>query len=403
VRIAVAYWSNRLSGGVGTYLGAVMPALRQAGHEVGLWHELDGPTDRPVIPVAAGTPVWSASALGVPGALEALAGWRPDLLYVHGLREPSVEQRLLDLAPAVLFAHEYYGTCITGSKTCQRPTPVPCERRFGWRCLAEYYPRRCGGLNPVTAVRLFRTQRERLGSLFRSAGIVTHSRHMREEYLRQGLPPARVLTVGFGTAAAAEPAAGPAAPAGERPWRLLFVGRMDRLKGGASLLQALPDVVRRLGRRVHVTMAGDGPERPQWERLAAVVRQESAVDVAFTGWLEPDGVAAAYAASHLLVVPSLWPEPLGLVGLEAGRHGLPAVAYDVGGIGDWLRPGVNGVLAPGDPPTAAGLSEAILACLRDHDEYARLREHARQPTEAFSFERHVERLTQVFEGISRAA
>ena len=60
------------------------------------------------------------------------------------------------------------------------------------------------------------------------------------------------------------------------------------------------------------------------------------------------------ASADLLVVPSLWPEPFGLVGLEGARSRLPAAAFAVGGIPDWLRSGVNGYLAPGDPPTPAG-------------------------------------------------
>ena len=74
----------------------------------------------------------------------------------------------------------------------------------------------------------------------------------------------------------------------------------------------------------------------------------------------------------MLVVPSLWPEPFGLVGLEAARHRLPVAAFAVGGIPDWLRPGVNGYLAPGDPPTPGGLADAIIACLKDPETHARL-------------------------------
>src|SRR2546423_8225430 len=40
-----------------------------------------------------------------------------------------------DVAPAVFFAHAYYGTCISGAKTFKRPTVTPCDRRFGPKCL----------------------------------------------------------------------------------------------------------------------------------------------------------------------------------------------------------------------------------------------------------------------------
>ena len=50
------------------------------------------------------------------------------------------------------------------------------------------------------------------------------------------------------------------------------------------------------------------------------------------------------AGAVLVAVPSLWPEPFGLVGLDAAALGRPAIAFDVGGIGEWLTDGVNGKL-----------------------------------------------------------
>ena len=104
-----------------------------------------------------------------------------------GCSIPQVERRTLDIAPAVFFAHNYYGTCISGAKTFKNPVVTPCDRRFGWQCLAQYYPRRCGGWNPVTMVRLFRQQRDRLELLSRYGAIVTHSAHMQNEYVNHGL------------------------------------------------------------------------------------------------------------------------------------------------------------------------------------------------------------------------
>src|SRR4029453_10161053 len=98
----------------------------------------------------------------------------------------------------------------------------------------------------------------------------------------------------------------------------------------------------------------------------------------------------------LLVLPSLWPEPLALVGLEAARHRLPVAAFAVGGISDWLSSGRDGFLAPGDPPTIGGLVSAIAACLKDGETHQRLRQGAGSLSADFAFERHVELLLRAF-------
>ena len=78
------------------------------------------------------------------------------------------------------------------------------------------------------------------------------------------------------------------------------------------------------------------------------------------------GKNALFASAALLVVPSVWPEPFGLVGLEAGAHGVPAVAFETGGVGEWLRDGTNGLMA-GRRPAVEPLARAIAAALADPD------------------------------------
>jgi glycosyltransferase involved in cell wall biosynthesis len=401
MRIAIVNWSNRRIGGTGTYLSAVVPRLRAAGHEIALWHEVNTPLDYDTIPMPASAPVWSMSELGLDRALAALTAWRPDVLYAHGLLDPAVERRTLDIAPSVFFAHNYYGTCISGAKTFRQPSVRPCGRKFGWQCLAHYYPRRCGGWNPITMVQHYRQQRDRLHLLSKYSAIVTHSTHMQKEYINHGFNTSRVFNVKYAADLAETPARADVvegdAGAGSRPWELLFVGRMDELKGGRELIRALPDVVRRLDRRVRLTFAGDGPQRGEWELLASRInRAESRAEIRFFGWVPRQTVDGLFAQSDLLVLPSLWPEPLALVGLEAARHRLPVAAFAVGGVSDWLTSGHNGFLASGDPPTIDGLVGAITACLKDPTTHARLREGAGSLSADFAFERHVELLLRAF-------
>ena len=402
MRIAFLNWNNRRFGGTGSYLSTVMPVLHASGHDVALWHEVDSPSDYPVLPVPESAPIWSVADLGLDAAIAKLQQWRPDLLYAHGLLEPSVEQRALDIAPGVFFAHDYYGTCISGHKTTTQPVVTPCDRAFGWRCMVEYYPKRCGGLSPVTMVRLFTKQKNRLHLLSRYSAIVTHSEHMQREYVKHGFPPARVLKVSYTPRVTRGAQCVRTERTRHATSRLLFAGRMDRLKGGSELLQSLPHVRRRLNQPLKLTFAGDGPARAVWEAEAAALRRiDPEIHVTFRGWLPSESLDQLYAASDLLVLPSVWPEPLALVGLEAASHGLPTAAFDVGGISDWLKSGANGILAPGDPPTVHGLADAIVAALESPEVYERLRRGAEHATGEFTLDEHLRRLTEVFESVAR--
>jgi glycosyltransferase involved in cell wall biosynthesis len=246
-------------------------------------------------------------------------------------------------------------------------------------------------------------QSRRTRILFSYAAIVTASEHMRSEYLKHGFAPNQVKVI---------PLPGPA-PASETEImgqpidgadlnlsdaaRLLFVGRMDFVKGGGVLLDALPSVLKTTGQPLEVTFVGDGPERGRWERKASHLQsREPRLRTHFTGWLEQREVKVLFRRSDLLVIPSLWPEPFGLIGLEAGSQGLPTAAFDVGGISDWLTDGVNGHLAGGDPPTPAGLAQAIVKCLPEAGRLGLLRRNAAVLSMRFRADRHITELLSLF-------
>jgi len=185
-----------------------------------------------------------------------------------------------------------------------------------------------------------------------------------------------------------------------RELRLLFVGRMTGLKGGSMMLDALALAAASLGRPLKVSFVGDGPDRVHWEQKSRKLQAANTnLNIEFSGWLNSVSLENLTLESDLLVLPSTWPEPFGLVGPEAGLCGLPAAAFAVGGIPEWLRDGVNGRLAPGDPPSAAGLARAIVECVRDPAELARLSNGARESSMRVNLDAHIDALLAIFEGI----
>ncbi len=304
---------------------------------------------------------------------------------------------LMQVAPAVFYAHGYYGTCISGAKSFKFPVVRPCTRRFGPGCLLHYYPHRCGGLNPLTMWRDYSAQSERSTLLRKYSAILAPSEYIGAEYLRHGFRPEAVRVVPYAFARHDFSSVAPNhRPSTEQPHRLLFIGRMVKLKGGMLLVEAAARAALMLGRTLHLALAGDGPERSKWQRRADSIRAASPnVHFEFMGWLNADALERLCETSDLLVVPSLWPEPSALVGREAGLQGLPQAAFAVGGNPEWLIDGVNGHLAPGDPPTAAGLADAIVKCLSDPAHYASLREGAVEVAGRFTLERHLRLLLPI--------
>lgn len=59
-----------------------------------------------------------------------------------------------------------------------------------------------------------------------------------------------------------------------------------------------------------------------------------------------------YRDSSAFVLSSLWPEPIATIGLEVMRFAMPVIAWDAGGIKDWLIDGHNGYLVPWKDTTA---------------------------------------------------
>jgi glycosyltransferase involved in cell wall biosynthesis len=420
MRIAVVNWSSRRVGGVETYLNTIIPELARAGHEIAFWSEVNEPLDRALIELPDDAPTWCVAEVGAENALSALRDWRADVIYSHKLNDPELEYRVLSLGPSVFFAHDYNGTCISGTKTFKFPIVRPCSRRFGWQCLVHYFPHRCGGLSPITMFKLYALQAKRLENLRRYNAIVTHSDHMLAELIKHGLSPQRAYNFPYyvqpananeeaparlplpnlvTSSMAPAPKAGRTAQAGAATdLRLVFSGRMEYLKGGHVFLAALPAVAAALDQPLYVTLAGDGRERRTLERRAAGVRNGK-LKIEFVGWLDRGRIEELLENCDLMVVPSLWPEPFGLVGPEAGQYGVPVAAFDVGGIHDWLVDGVNGYLASGNPPTSAGLARAIIKCLRDPETHARLRAGAVDVSRQFNIRNHLTALLEVFKDV----
>jgi glycosyltransferase involved in cell wall biosynthesis len=387
MRILIANEALSGGGGVETYLATIVPALQSAGHDVGVLHDNPVTEAGPQRIAPEGTWRTGVHDEGLPAAIARVRAFAPDICFSHNMRALAVDAGLLAEWPVVKMMHGHFGTCVSGQKAFAFPRVVACTRPFGPGCLAHYLPRRCGQANPFVMAQEYRWGTEQRSLFARYGAVVVASRFMRDEYLRAGVAPASVHAIPL---FAPPHVAGAGFEDGPRSIDVAFLGRMTTLKGPDILVEAAAHASARMGRPVTVVFAGEGPERDHLRALAAA----RGLDARFPGWLTPPERDQLLRDTSIIAVPSRWAEPFGLVGLEGGVLGTPAVAFDAGGIADWLTDRENGRLI-GPTRGAAGLGDAIAEILENPELRRRLALGARAAAERFSLDNHMRLLTAV--------
>ncbi|UCH86725.1 MAG: glycosyltransferase [Dehalococcoidia bacterium] len=145
---------------------------------------------------------------------------------------------------------------------------------------------------------------------------------------------------------------------------ILFVGRIDPLKGIDRLLAAMTYLKRRQGLRL-VIIGGDDDSEAEVERLRRLSEELRVQDsVTFAGPVGHEVLPSYYSAAHVCVIPS-YHESFGLVALESLACGTPVVAAGVGGIESVVRQGETGYVVKDNAPVR--LADRIAALLSRPD------------------------------------
>jgi len=143
----------------------------------------------------------------------------------------------------------------------------------------------------------------------------------------------------------------------------LFLGRRDAMKGADVAIRAIGLLRTEHDLAVRFILAG--PASDSDPGMIERVAREAGVShlIEELASQDSEGVQALLTRAHVLIVPSTWAEPYPLVTIEGAAAGVPIVASSAGGIPEFVRDGVEGLLfAPGD---ARGCADALLSVFRD--------------------------------------
>jgi len=180
--------------------------------------------------------------------------------------------------------------------------------------------------------------------------LLTCSEYLRDLLVARGLDAETTRVVHLGVPPDVERLVRPDAPVRDagRPLHVLCLSSFWEGKGQDVLLEAASRA-NAAGARIDVLLAGTGMGAFRAALEARALEPDLAGRVSFAEPLDREGVSRALAASHVLVLPSLWGEPFALATLEGMAHGLAVVVSDAGGSPEALTDGVEGVVfAAGD-------------------------------------------------------
>jgi len=186
---------------------------------------------------------------------------------------------------------------------------------------------------------------------------------------------------------------------------LLFVGRIEPLKGVETLIRAVA-LMQKMGvlkqNPVCLAIIGGDPEtadqpgsqQTEMNRLKSLCQEVGVGDmVIFLGKRSQDSLPYYYSAAEVVVVPSHY-ESFGMVALEAMACGTPVVASQVGGLAFLVQDGVTGYHVPDDDPEI--LAKYLSMLITDSELRRVLGKQASEHAKAYAWENIAERVIKVY-------
>ncbi|REK25692.1 MAG: glycosyltransferase family 1 protein [Planctomycetota bacterium] len=317
-----------------------------------------------------------------------------DAVHVHEVKNVAITRYVAERLPTVIHLHNY-GIICPGNDLFHNSSEDICQRKAGFGCLLCAYTKQCNNRHPQRLWQsLTNTWKKQSLAAMPNVRFVAGSRHIRDRVVAAGIPASKVDVVWY----AADPdrldAENCRPISGVSDDYVLYSGRLSKSKGITYLLDAFS---RLRTKSTRLLLVGDGIYRSEVERHVAKLGLGDRVTL--LGWRSGGELTWLYRNCQMLVVPSIWPEVFGIVGLEAMAAAKPVIATEVGGIPEWLDHEVSGYLVP--PRNVESLTSRLEELLADTDRASAMGQAGRQRfVKYFTTDVQAEKLLTVYRTVT---
>lgn len=383
-----------LVGGTETILIGTLSALEEQGVETVVVYQHPAPKvvkrRSYEVPHLGGTRPPRPSAVA-DAYREVLQKEQPDLIHLHNITNPDVVEASCCFRPTVQSVLNHVLYCPGGTKYLPF-LRRSCPRLFGPGCLASAFLTHCNSIRPAVLFDSYERSYRMMHAPRRPLYLAL-SQYQASWLIRNGLPENLVQVLPPFTEL---PTLGPRLDQTSQPPMILFTGRIFFYKGLHLLLRAL----RLIRMPFQLLVAGAGPALEKARELTSKLGLKDRAS--FVGWANPQQHRSYYSQAAMVVLPSIWPEPFGLVGIEAMSYAKPVVAFRVGGIPEWLEDGVTGFLVP--PEDVKSLAERISYLLEHPTQAQEMGRAGRERVEQFfSKEVYIRQLLKIYGELTLAS